>query len=260
MTFTIISGEIDLSVGAQLALAGVVAATAMQATGGQLMAGVIAGLLLGALVGLANGVMTTALGIPSFLVTLATLGICRGLSLLISGGSPVLANNSWFWAAFNNGVHFGIPVPVWWTVLALLLGAYLLHVNAFGRKVYAVGGNRQAAHYSGIRVNRVKILAFVLTGTLAGLAGLILTARGQGARPDVGGGIELDVIASVILGGTSLFGGRCLMIGTLIGSLMIGVINNGLTLIGADSATQSIVKGLIIIVAVTLFTRGLKRR
>jgi ribose/xylose/arabinose/galactoside ABC-type transport system permease subunit len=260
MTFVIISGEIDLSVGAQLALAGVVAASAMQATGGQLMAGVIAGLLLGAVVGLANGLMTTGLGIPSFLVTLATLGICRGLSLLISGGQPVLANNSWFWSAFNNAVVFGIPVPVWWTVLALLIGAYLLHVNAFGRKVYAVGGNRQAAHYSGIRVNRIKILAFVLTGALAGLAGLILTARGQGARPDVGGGIELDVIASVILGGTSLFGGRGLIIGTLIGSLMIGVINNGLTLMGADSATQSIVKGLIIIVAVTLFTRGLKRR
>ena len=260
MTFVIICGEIDLSVGAQLALAGVVSASAMQATGGQLMAGVIAGLLLGGLVGLANGLMTTGLGIPSFLVTLATLGICRGLSLLISGGQPVLANNSWFWAAFNNAIVFGIPVPVWWTVLALLVGAYLLHVNAFGRKVYAVGGNKQAAHYSGIRVNRIKILAFVLTGVLAGLAGLILTARGQGARPDVGVGIELDVIAAVILGGTSLFGGRGLIIGTLIGSLMIGVINNGLTLMGADSATQAIIKGLIIIVAVTLFTRGLKRR
>ena len=260
MTFVIISGEIDLSVGAQLALAGVVASVAMQATGGQLMAGVIAGLLLGALVGLANGLMTTWLGIPSFLVTVATLGICRGLSLLISGGQPVLANNSWFWSAFNNAVVLGIPVPVWWTVLALLIGAYLLHVSSFGRKVYAVGGNRQAARYSGIRVARVKIWAFVLTGALAGLAGLILTARGQGARPDVGVGIELDVIAAVILGGTSLFGGRGLIIGTLIGSLMIGVINNGLTLLGASSSTQSIVKGLIIILAVTLFTRGLKRR
>ena len=260
MTFVIISGEIDLSVGAQLALAGVVASTAMQATGGQLMAGVIAGLLVGAMVGLANGLVTTGLGIPSFLVTLAMLGICRGLALLISGGQPVLANNSWFWAAFNNGTYFGLPVPVLWTVLALLVGAYLLHVSSYGRKVYAVGGNKQAARYSGIRVNRVKILAFVLTGTLAGFAGLILTARGQGARPDVGIGIELDVIAAVILGGTSLFGGRGLIVGTLVGSLMIGVINNGLTLMGADSATQAIVKGLIIILAVTLFTRGLKRR
>ena len=112
MTFVIISGEIDLSVGAQLALAGVVAASAMQATGGQLMAGVIAGLLLGAVVGLANGLMTTGLGIPSFLVTLATLGICRGLSLLISGGQPVLANNSWFWAAFNTASTSGSPFGV----------------------------------------------------------------------------------------------------------------------------------------------------
>lgn len=260
MTFVIISGEIDLSVGAQLALAGVAASTAMQATGGQLVAGVVAGLAVGALVGLANGLITTGLGIPSFLVTLAMLGICRGLALLLSGGQPVLANNSWFWAAFNNGVYFGVPVPVLWTVLALLIGAFLLHVSSYGRKVYAVGGNRQAARYSGIRVARVKILAFVLTGTLAGFAGLILTARGQAARPDVGVGIELDVIAAVILGGTSLFGGRGLIIGTLVGSLMIGVINNGLTLMGADSATQAIVKGLIIIVAVTLFTRGLSRR
>ncbi|MCW2804567.1 MAG: Monosaccharide transporter rane protein family [Propionibacteriaceae bacterium] len=260
MTFVIVSGEIDLSVGAQLALAGIVASTAMQATGGQLMAGVIAGLLVGAVVGLANGLITTGLGIPSFLVTLAMLGICRGLALLISGGQAVLANNSWFWTAFNNGIYFGIPVPVWWTLLALIVGAFLLHVSSYGRKVYAVGGNKQAASYSGIRVHRVKILAFVLTGTLAGFAGLILTARGQGARPDVGVGLELDVIAAVILGGTSLFGGRGLIVGTLVGSLMIGVINNGLTLVGADSATQAIVKGLIIIVAVTLFTRGLRRR
>lgn len=260
MTFVIIAGEIDLSVGAQLALAGVVASSAMQATGGQLMAGVIAGLLVGAVVGLANGLITTGLDIPSFLVTLAMLGICRGLALLISGGQPVLANNRWFWAAFNNGVYFGLPVPVLWTILALLIGAYLLHVSSYGRKVYAVGGNKQAARYSGIRVNRVKILAFVFTGILAGFAGLILTARGQGARPDVGVGLELDVIAAVILGGTSLFGGRGMIVGTLVGSLMIGVINNGLTLMGADSATQAIVKGLIIIVAVTVFTRGLRRR
>lgn len=260
MTFVIISGEIDLSVGANLALCGIISSSALQATGGQLIAGVVAGLLAGAVVGLVNGLITTSLGIPSFLVTLATLGICRGLAQLISGGQPILANNSWYWSVFNSGTPFGIPVPVLWTVVALLLGFYLLHVTSYGRKVYAVGGNKQAALYTGIRVRRVKIWAFVLTGTLAGFAGLILTARGQAARPDVGIGLELDVIAAVILGGTSLFGGRGLIVGTLIGSLMIGVINNGLTLIGADSATQQIVKGVIIIVAVTLFTRGLQRR
>lgn len=254
MTFVIISGEIDLSVGASLALSGVSAALAMQSTNGNLLVGVTVGLSVGALIGLINGLITTGLGIPSFLVTLATLGIARGLALMISQGQPVLIPNSDYWNLFNSARVFGVPVPMLWTVLVLLVGVYLLHVSAYGRRIYATGGNRQAARYSGILVNRVKIWAFVLTGAAAGFAGLIWTARAQAARPDVGSGMELDVIAAVILGGTNLFGGKGMILGTLIGSLMIGVINNGLTLMGVSSSAQMMVKGGIIIIAVALST------
>lgn len=254
MTLLIISGEIDLSVGAILALSGVATAMAMQMTGGSLAVGIAVGLAVGATVGLANGLITIGFGIPSFLVTLAMLGIARGLALMLSEGQPVIITNSVFWDLFNNALIFGIPIPMVWTALILLVGAYLLHVSAYGRRVYAVGGNRKAAQYSGILVNRVKLWAFVLTGAAAGFAGLIWTARAQAARPDVGVGMELDVIAAVILGGTSLFGGRGMIIGTLLGSLMIGVVNNGLTLMGVSSSAQMMVKGGIIIVAVALST------
>ena len=258
MTFVIISGEIDLSVGASLALSGVAAALAMKETGGSLWVGIVVGLSVGAIIGLINGLVTTGLGIPSFLVTLAVLGIARGLALMISEGQPVLIANVDYWNIFNSARVFGIPVPMLWTILVLLVGVYLLHVSAYGRRVYAVGGNRQAARYSGIRVNRIKIWAFVLTGAAAGFAGLIWTARAQAARPDVGSGMELDVIAAVILGGTNLFGGKGMILGTLVGSLMIGVVNNGLTLMGVSSSAQMMVKGGIIIVAVALST--LRRR
>lgn len=258
MTFVIISGEIDLSVGATLALSGVGAALAMQAAGGNLIVGVIAGLAVGAFIGLTNGLITTGLGIPSFLVTLAMLGVAKGTALLVSNGQPVIANNITFANIFNASTFAGLPMPVIWTILVLLAGAYLLHMSSYGRKVYAVGGNRQAARYSGILVNRVKVKAFVLTGALAGFAGLIFTARAQAARPDVGVGLELDVIAAVILGGTSLFGGSGLILGTLVGSLLIGVVNNGLTLMGVSSAAQMIVKGAIIIIAVALSSRRKK--
>lgn len=255
MTFVIISGEIDLSVGATLALAGVSAAAAMRATGGNLAVGVAVGLAVGTIIGLTNGLTTTYLGIPSFLVTLATMGIARGIALMVSEGQPVLASNQTFWAIFNEGGVLGLPAPMAWTVFALMVGAYLLHISPFGRRVYAVGGNRQAARYSGIRVGRIKVITFVLSGAAAGIAGLIWTARAHAARPDVGVGMELDVIAAVILGGTSLFGGKGVILGTLLGSLMIGVINNGLTLMGVSSAVQMVVKGLIIVAAVALSTR-----
>lgn len=259
MTFVIISGEIDLSVGATLALAGVGAAAAMRATEGNLAVGVVVGLAVGTVIGLTNGLTTTILGIPSFLVTLATMGIARGIALMVSDGQPVLASNQTFWAIFNEGNILGLPIPMAWTIIALIVGAYLLHISPYGRRVYAVGGNRQAARYSGIQVNRVKVMTFVLSGAAAGLAGLIWTARAHAARPDVGVGMELDVIAAVILGGTSLFGGRGAILGTLLGSLMIGVINNGLTLMGVSSAVQMVVKGGIIVAAVALSTQRNRR-
>lgn len=249
MTFVIISAEIDLSVGSILKLSGVLAAMSMQVINNWVL-GAVVGLVVGALLGLFNGLLTTRLGIPSFLVTLGMLGIAKGLAFVITDTAPVLITNQTFFAVFGEGNPLGIPVPILWTILVLMVGALLLHYSTFGRKVYATGGNAMAARYSGISTARIKIICFMLTGLLAGLAALIFAARGHAARPDFADGLELDVIAAVILGGTSLFGGRGMIIGTLIGSLIIGILNNGLVLVGVSSSWQIAVKGAIIILAV----------
>lgn len=250
MTFVIIAGEIDLSVGAVLALSGVTAAMTMQASDDSIVLGIAAGLGTGALAGLITGLTTTTLKIPSFLVSLGVLGIARGIALMITGTKAVPIGNPAFWAVFGEGSILGLPAPVFFTGLTVLATIYLLHFMSFGRRVFAVGGNAKAARYSGIDVTKVKTLTFVLTGSLVGLAGLILTGRSHAARPDIAAGLELDVLAAVILGGTSLFGGRGSIIGTVLGSLLIGVINNGLTLLSFTSAAQLVVKGILIIAAV----------
>jgi ribose transport system permease protein len=249
-TFVIISGEIDLSVASTLALSGMTAALAMQHVDNSWIVGVVAALATGAVVGLINGVLTARLAIPSFLVTLGSLGMARGVALMVTDTKPVIINNNSYFAIFGEGLIAGIPVPIVWTILVMALGALLLHFSGFGRRIYATGGNATAARYSGINTRRVKTTAFVLTGTLAGLAALVFTARAHAARPDVVSGMELDVIAAVILGGTSLFGGRGAIVGTLLGSLIIGVLNNGLVLLGVSSSLQLVIKGAIIIAAV----------
>lgn len=254
MTFVIISGQIDLSVGSTLALSGVVAGIAMQSVSGSWVVGAVAGLGTGALVGLVNGVLTTRLAIPSFLVTLGMLGVARGVALLLTNTEPVLINAETYYAVFGEGYIAGIPAPITWTILAFLVGGLLLHATTYGRRVFATGGNSTAARYSGINTKRVTTLAFVITGLLAGLAALVLTARAHAARPDFTQGLELDVIAAVILGGSSLFGGRGLMVGTLLGALVIGVVNNGLVLLGVSAPAQIAIKGAILIGAVA-FTR-----
>jgi ribose/xylose/arabinose/galactoside ABC-type transport system permease subunit len=254
MTFVIIARQIDLSVGSTLALSGMSAALAMSYVGDNWIIGAIAGLGTGALVGLINGVVITRLSIPSFLVTLGSLSAARGLALLVTTTKPVIITNDSFIAIFGEGDIFGVPVPIIWTLLAVIAGILLLHYSVFGRQVYAAGGNPTAALYSGININRVTTLAFVLTGMLAGLAALVLSARSHAARPDVVQGLELDVIASVTLGGCSLFGGRGFVLGTLLGSLIIGTLNNGLVLLGVSSSLQLVIKGAIIVAAVA-FTK-----
>lgn len=249
MTFVIITAEIDLSVASVLALAGVVSAMSMHVVNNWFVGGVV-GLATGTIIGLINGVLTTRLAIPSFLVTLGMLGVARGLAYVITDTAPVLINNETYFNVFGEGDLFGIPVPIVWTIIVLIAGGILLHFTTFGRKVFATGGNATAARYSGVNTSRVKITAFMITGCLAGLAALILSARGHAARPDIAIGLELDVIAAVILGGTSLFGGRGAIFGTLIGSLIIGIMNNGLVLVGVSSSWQIAVKGAIIILAV----------
>lgn len=255
MSLVIISGEFDLSVGSIMALAGVVAAIAMQKFGDVWLVGAVAALATGAAVGLINGLLTTVLSIPSFLITLGSLSIARGLALLATGTRPVNILDESYYAIFGEGQLFGIPVPIIWTIVVAIAGIVLLHYSTFGRQIFATGGNATAARYTGIDTRRVKTLCLIIAGTLAGLAALVLTARSHAARPDAGAGIELDVIAAVILGGAALAGGRGTIIGALIGSLMIGVLNNGLNLVGVDPSLQLAVKGLIIWFAVALGRR-----
>ncbi|MGA7777546.1 MAG: ABC transporter permease [Paraburkholderia sp.] len=254
MTFVIIARQIDLSVGSVLALSGMSAALAMSHISDNWVLGAIAGIGTGAIVGAINGFVTTRLSIPSFLVTLGSLSAARGLALMVTTTRPEIITNDRFIAIFGEGDIAGVPVPILWTLLAVIGGILLLHYSVFGRQIYAAGGNPTAALYSGINIRRVTTLAFVLTGALAGLAALVLSARSHAARPDVVQGMELDVIASVTLGGCSLFGGRGFILGTLLGSLIIGTLNNGLVLLGVSSSLQLVIKGVIIVAAVA-FTR-----
>jgi len=255
MTFIIIARQIDLSVASTLALSGMSAALAMAHIGNHWLVGAIAGIGTGAIVGLINGIVTTRLAIPSFLVTLGSLSAARGLALLVTDTKPVIITDDTYFAVFGEGSLLGIPAPIAWTIAAMVFGILLLHYNIFGRRIYAAGGNPTAALYSGINIKRVTTLAFVLTGSLAGLAALVLSARSHAARPDVVQGMELDVIASVILGGCSLFGGRGFILGTLLGSLIIGTLNNGLVLLNVSSPLQLVIKGAIIVAAVAFTKR-----
>ncbi len=251
MTFVIVAGEFDLSVGSTLALAGVVAALAMKGIAPSLVVGAAAALLTGAGIGFVNGLLATGLRIPSFLITLGSLSITRGIVLLITDTRPVVITNPTYFRVFGEGQLLGVPTPIVWTIIVIAGGIAGLHFSSFGRKVYAAGGNPVAALYSGIRVDRVKIAALTLAGTLAGLAGLVLSARSHAARPDVGAGFELDAITAVILGGAALSGGRGTIVGAIIGSLIIGILNNGLVLIGVDPSLQIVIKGLIIWLSVS---------
>ena len=217
--------------------------------------GAVVAIETGAAVGLVNGLLTTLLSIPSFLITLGSLSIARGLALLVTGTRPINIVDESYYRIFGEGYVLGVPVPIVWTIVVALAGIVLLHFSTFGRKIYATGGNATAARYTGINTRRVKTICLVIAGTLAGLAALVLTARSHAARPDAGAGIELDVIAAVILGGAALSGGRGTVIGALIGSLMIGILNNGLNLVGVDPSLQLAVKGLIIWFAVALGKR-----
>jgi len=255
MTFVIVARQIDLSVASTLALSGMAAALAMAHIYNGWLVGAAAGLATGAIVGLINGVVVTRLAIPSFLVTLGTLSVARGLAMMITNTKPVIITNEAYFRIFGEGAVLGLPAPIVWTLAATVAGILLLHFNIFGRRIYAVGGNPTAALYSGVDTKTVTTWAFVITGALAGLAALVLSARSHAARPDVVQGMELDVIAAVILGGCSLFGGRGLIIGTLFGSLIIGTLNNGLVLLGVSSPMQLVIKGAIIVAAVAFTKR-----
>jgi len=248
MTFVILTGGIDLSVGSVLALSGAVGAGVMQSTN-SLFLSILSILFLGSILGLSNGFLITKFDMPPFISSLAIMVIARGATLVYTNGYPLPITNSQF-RFIGRGSFFGVYIPILILIIVYILSIYLLNNTKFGRYVISTGGNEEATRLSGINVNKIKMLVYMLSGFLAAIAGLILTARLSSAQPTAGSGLELDAIAAVILGGTSLSGGLGTISGTLIGSLILGVLNNILNLANVNPFYQDIVKGLVIIIAV----------
>lgn len=258
MTFVIITGGIDLSVGSTLALSSALMA-GMIASGLNPVLAMGIGLLLGAFLGACNGVMITKGKMAPFIATLATMTIYRGLTLVYTDGNPITGiGDSFIFKYMGRGYLFGIPFPV--VVMLLFFGVLyvLLHKMTFGRKTFALGGNEKAAFIAGIKSDRIKIAIYSISGLMAAVAGIIITSRLNSAQPTAGNAYEMDAIASVVLGGTSLSGGRGRLVGTLIGALIIGTLNNGLNLLGVSSFYQQVVKGVVIIIAVLLDRKNKK--
>ena len=253
MTFVILTGGIDLSVGAILALTGMVLGL-MIASGTPDLIAIPLVLVLGALLGWFNGVLISKVKLQAFIVTLATMTMFSGITMIISDGIPAMGitENSPLLNFFSQGDILGIPFPmiVLLVVFALLL--ILLQKTVFGRGVYAIGGNEEVARLSSLPTDRIKTSVYIISGAMSALAGVILTSRLSSSQPTAGAGFELDAIAAVVIGGTSLAGGRGRLFGTLIGVLIIGVLNNGLNIIGVSAFYQQFIKGLVILLAVIL--------
>ena len=254
MTFVISAGELDLSVGSTAALAALVAGLTMQAGHGWI-AGVVAGLLCGLAVGFLNGFLVTFVNIPSFLVTLGMMQFIRGLDMRVTYTKPVAIVDETFNDLFGQGSLGILPSLLLWSLVATAVGHFVLKYTPFGREVLATGGNRVAARYSGVNTGRTKLYCFLLTGLAAAIAGMMYSGMMQTARYTFGTGGELAAIAAVILGGTSLYGGKGSIIGTFVGALLIGTINNGLIIMGLDVSEQNMVAGAIIILAVAFGKR-----
>ncbi|MEN2425408.1 ABC transporter permease [Chromobacterium vaccinii] len=252
MTLVILLGGIDLSVGSILALSSVLTATLLQA-GVDPMLATLLGILAGAAMGLFNGLVISKGKVAPFIATLATMTILRGLALVFSNGSPITGFDSELFSMLGGGYVAGlVPVPVVWMLILFIGFWFLLKKTVFGRHLYATGGNEEAARLSGVKVDRVKLWVYTASGAMSAMAGVVLTSRLNSAQPTAGAGYELDAIAAVVLGGTSLSGGRGWIFGTLIGALLIGVLNNGLNLLGVSSFYQQVIKGAVILLAVLL--------
>lgn len=250
MTFVILTGAIDLSVGSVLALSTVLCA-------GMITAGVPAGLAMfislgiGAFLGLVSGLLVTKGRLQPFIATLITMTVYRGLTMIFTNGKPISKlGNSFILKLVGKGSLFGIPIPVILLIVIFALFFFLLTKTTFGRRIYATGSNWKSAKLAGVNISRTKIIAYMISGIMASLSGLILLSRLNSAQPTLGSGYELDAIAAVALGGTSMSGGRGKIYGTFIGVLIIAVLNNGLNILGVSSYYQDVVKGIVILVAV----------
>jgi ribose transport system permease protein len=248
MTFVIISGGIDLSVGSIVAVTGIVLASVLQAGAGAPLA-ILAAVALGALFGVMNGLLITIGRLPPFIATLGMMSVARGTALVLTDGRPISGFGAEFrWLA--TGRIFMIPMPVLFAIVVYVIASFVLRRTRFGRYIYAIGGNEEATRLSGVPVSLHKTAVYAVSGVTSGLAAVLLTARLNSAQPIAGMMYELDAIAATVIGGTSLLGGEGTLSGTLIGALIMGVLRNGLNLLGVSSFLQQIVIGVVIIAAV----------
>lgn len=267
MTFVIITAGVDLSVGAILALAGIIAARfattsnlAIGDTASAFYLPILIAIAIGAICGFINGAIIAKYNLQPFIVTMGMLSVARGLALLSTDGNPVSQLNSDFRWIGNGYIFDTIPVPVVIFFLIFIFAWILLNKIPFGRYIYAIGGNEKSTRTSGINVFKIKVIVYTLCGILAAIAGLVLTARTGSAQTNAGTAYELDAIAAVVIGGTSMVGGVGTLMGTFFGILIIGVLNNGLDLLGVQSYYQQLIKGILIVVAVMLDPSRKQRR
>jgi ribose/xylose/arabinose/galactoside ABC-type transport system permease subunit len=252
MTLVILLGGIDLSAGSVLALSSVIIASLLQ-SGTPPVVATLAGIVAGGLMGLVNGLIISKGKVAPFIATLGTMTVLRGLALVMSNGSPISDFNSDFFSMLGGGyVARLIPIPVVLMLIVFGIFWFVLKKTVFGRHVYATGGNAESAKLSGVKVDRVQLWVYTISGVMAAIAGVVLTSRLNSAQPTAGTGYELDAIAAVVLGGTSLTGGRGWIFGTLVGALLIGVLNNGLNLLDVSSFYQQVIKGSVILLAVLI--------
>jgi len=267
MTLIVLTAGIDLSVGSVLALCGAITAGLLKNglqfasldlyVGFTIAGAIIAGVIVGGLLGLFNGFTITSFKVPPFVATLAMLTIARGFTMLYTAGHPISNLGDQF-AYIGTGSLSGIPVPVWIAAAVVLLAVFITQKTKLGRYIYAIGGNETAAKLSGIRINRVKLIVYSMGAAFAAIGGIIVTSRLDSAQPNAGISYELDAIAAVVIGGTSLSGGKGSVWGTVIGAVIIGVLNNGLVLLNVSPFWQQVVKGAVILLAVIIDKAGEK--
>ena len=254
MTFVILTGGIDLSVGSTFAFSGAIGAYLI-GTGQPVMVAVAGALSIGLLIGMANGFIIAHWNLQPFIVTLATMTIFRGATLVFTDGKPIgtgYEGSAAIFAKIGGGYTLGIPNPILIMIVLFGLAYYILKHMSMGRYIYATGGNQEATKLSGVSIKKVKVFVYGISGFFAAISGMIITSRLSSAQPTAGTGYELDAIAAVVLGGTSLAGGVGSILGTVIGALIIGILNNALNLLNVSSYYQQLAKGLVILIAVLL--------
>jgi len=250
-TFVLLTGGIDLSVGSIISIVGIISAYSMVDGGLHPVLAIIIGIVVAIVIGIVNGVLVTKTKLSPLIATLATMTIVKGLAFIISGGLPIFGFPSWF-AVIGQGYIGPIPIPVIIMVIVFLIGSFILNRTYYGRYIYAIGGNEEAARLSGLNINKLKLLVYSLCGFFTGIAGIIMLARINSGQPVAGIGFEFDVLTAVVLGGVSISGGAGKLSGVLTGVLIMGVLNNGLILMNIGEYYQLVIKGVVLLVAVGL--------